>query len=116
MVDRLPDWYQGTDVRVKATAFAFYKTILVREIGCDENCPAAVVPLDESYLVSPEVEAFINESATRECQAEIIMVGRFDQNYTPGCFGPRFGIIAKRIEMASPVTLGKALQKLQESE
>lgn len=109
---RFPDWYQGTDVRVKATAFFFYKAIMVREIGCNVNCPAAAVALEDSYKPSPEVEALINDSATREYQTEIIVVGWFDQDYTQGCFAPRFGIIAKDIELASPVINGEALPKL----
>jgi hypothetical protein len=105
-------WYHGTDVRVKATAFFFYKTIVIREIGCDLDCPAAVVPLDDLYKPSAEVEALINDSATREYQTEVIVVGRFDQDYTQGCYGPRFGIIAKEIELASTVIAGETLPKL----
>ena len=113
---RFPDWYQGTNVQVNATAFFFYKTIMVREIGCEADCPAAVVPLDDIYKPPPEVEALINGSETIKYQAEIIVIGRFDQDYTPGCFAPRFGIIAKDIQLASPVISGEALPKLSEPE
>lgn len=115
-LDRFPDWYDGTNVRLEATAIAAYQGFYVRETVSATHCPAAVVAFEDSYEPSAEVAALIEQSATCEFKAKIIVVGRFDQDYTMGCFGPRFGIIAKHIEIASPIVTVKTLPKLNEQE
>jgi len=80
---------------------------MVWQEECEAAGALAVVLLDESYSPSAEVQAFrqTDDETPIKRSADIIVEGRFDPNATPGCFAPRYGIIATNIEIVSPVTV-----------
>lgn len=99
-----PDWYSGKVIRVEALARGIYEGIYIVDGSCDSWDAAAGVGIDRGYKLSPDVEAFINDSRPQIRKACIIVTGRFDPNASMGCFGPRFGIDATSIELKSSVT------------
>jgi hypothetical protein len=102
---RHPEWYDQRVVRVAGAVSEIYGGAVVSEARCEaEGAWAAVMP-GENYHVSPEVETFLTDETPEVRKAEVLVVGRFDKNATPGCFGPRFGIRAQSVELKSPVTV-----------
>jgi hypothetical protein len=102
-IARDPDWYDGKSVRVQASASAFYGSVLISDMKCFGKEHTSVVMDIHNIAVSPEVGAFIDDSKPEIHDADILVIGRFDQNATPGCFGPRFGIHAVSVELRSAV-------------
>ncbi len=100
-----PTWYQWALVRVEASARAAYGSAIILDTNCKTDESAAVVIPQESFHQSPEVASFLADSNTEVHSARVVVIGRFDQNATMGCFGPHFGIRASHIELQSPVTL-----------
>jgi hypothetical protein len=110
MLARNPGAYDQKIVRVDAWASVISSHIfssnylLIYEPGCTEPDAGAIVELDESYKPSPELEAFINSPTQEIRNAEIVVVGHFNQWATMGCFAPRFGVMATSIRLLSPVS------------
>lgn len=102
---RHPQWYDQQVVRVTSSASALYGSVVISGAVCEVEGAWAAVRLGENYKVAPEVEAFLTSEAPEVRKAEILVVGRFDQAATPGCYGPRFGIRATSVELKSPVSV-----------
>jgi hypothetical protein len=103
-VARHPGWYDQKVIRVTGSASAIYGGTVISEARCEaEGAWAAVMP-EEDYQPSPEVEAFLAGDIPEVRKAEVLVVGRFERDATPGCFGPRFGVRAQSVELQSPVT------------
>jgi len=101
---RHPDWYDQKVVQVTVSASVIYGGAVIGAAGCEAEGAWAVVVPGENYKAAPEVAAFLTREAPEVRKAEILVVGRFDKDATPGCFGPRFGIHAQSVELKSPVT------------
>ena len=102
---RHPEWYDQKVVKVEAPATGIYEGVLIGDANCGAEGAAAVIMVDESYKPNPEVEAFLAGPTPSIRKADIVAVGRFDKEATMGCFGPRFGIHATRVELKSRVTV-----------
>jgi hypothetical protein len=102
---RHPDWYNQKVVRVTGSASAIYGAVFIGDAGCETQGAGANVMLGEGHRVAPEVEAFLTGEAPEVRKAEVLVEGRFDKDAAPGCFGPRFGIQAKSVELKSRVTV-----------
>ena len=100
-----PEWYDQKVVRVEASASGIYEGVVISEDRCEAQDAQAVVMQDESFKPSPEVESFLVSPNREVRKARVLVVGRFDQNATMGCFGPRFGIRATSVELKSSVTV-----------
>jgi hypothetical protein len=104
-----PEVYHLSFVRITGSATVISSQlsepmILIYEPGCPEPDAAAVVILDESYKLTPEVDEFINAPKEEYRNADVVIEGRFDQAATMGCFTPRFGITASSIRLLSPIS------------
>ena len=110
MLARDPGAYHQKVVQLRASAVVNSSPIfdsnylIIGEEGCSEPDGWATIKLDESYKPSSEVEAFIDSPKPEIRQAEIVVVGQFDQAATMGCFAPKFGITATSIRLVSPVS------------
>jgi hypothetical protein len=102
---RHPEWYDQKVVRVTGSASALYGSVVISDTKCEAEGAWAAVILDEKHKVAPDVGAFLTGEAPEVRKAEIRVMGRFDQDATPGCFGPRFGIRVTSVELESPVTV-----------
>ncbi len=102
---RHPEWYDHKVVRVEAAAEGLYEGIIISEDKCESRDAWAVIIRDDSFTPRPEVESFLVGFNHEFRKAKIVIVGRFDQNATMGCFGPRFGIRATSLELISPITV-----------
>lgn len=104
-----PEVYDQSYVRITASATVISSQlsepiIFIYASGCQEPDAAAVVILDESYKLTPEVDEFINAPKEEFRNADVVIEGRFDQAATMGCFTPRFGITASSIKLLSPIS------------
>jgi hypothetical protein len=88
-------------------------SIIIFESGCTEPDAWATIELKKSYEATPEVDAFINSQQPEIRNAQVVIVGQFDQWASMGCFSPRFGIKAISVRLISPVT-SEALPKKPE--
>jgi hypothetical protein len=77
--------------------------IIIFEPGCTEPDGWATIDVKESHL-SAEVETFINSPQYEVRNAKVVIVGRFDQRASLGCFSPRFGIKATAVDLVSLVS------------
>jgi hypothetical protein len=111
MLARNSSAYHQKIVRVVASASVISSHtfdsnyITIYDPGCAEPDAWARVRLDESAKLSAELEAFIDSPQEEVRNAEIVVVGQFDQAATMGCFAPRFAISATSIGLLSPVSL-----------
>jgi hypothetical protein len=116
-LSRNPGAYDGKVIRVKASASVISSSIFpsnyisIYEPGCAEPDAAAIVKL-ETYEPTSDVEAFINAPKEEIRNADIVIVGKFNQWATMGCFTPRFGLQATSITLLSPVS-SEALPNLR---
>ena len=106
---RDPDAYHQSYVRITASASVISSQlsdpiILIYQAGCTEPDAGAVVIVDGSYKLTPEVDEFINAPKEEYRNAQVVIEGRFDQWATMGCFTPRFGITASSIRLLSPIS------------
>lgn len=106
---RNPGWYNGKLVRVEASAMEIYGAVTIWDESCKGIGAGAVVMEDESFQPSAEVASFLSPTLMGR-EAEVLVIGRFDQNATMGCFGPRFGIHTSSIELRSPVRFEQAVE------
>ena len=100
-----PDRYDGKLVRVKASASVFYGAVTIWDDSCKGMGEAAVVMREKSFESGAEVRSFLTDSGPEIREAEVLVIGRFDQDAPMGCFGPPVGIHASRIELRSPVII-----------
>lgn len=100
-----PWWHHGALVRVDASAFEIYGAVFIRDGSCNANRAWVVVMRDDSFQPSREVETFMKGSRPEIRKAEVLVIGRFNKDATRGCFGPRFGIHASRVELRSALTI-----------
>jgi hypothetical protein len=110
MLARSPGTYHRKIVRIEASASVISSkvfdsnSVIIYEPGCTEPDGWASIRLDESFKFSPELQAFIDSPKQEVRNAEIVVVGQFNQSATMGCFSPRFGISATSVRLLSPVS------------
>lgn len=107
-----PEQYDGKLVRVEALAMKISATVAIRDDSCRGIGAVAEVMRDESFQPGAEVKSFLN-SSSEVSKAEVLVIGRFDQDAGMNCFGPHFGIHASRIELRSPVIIEPADERDQ---
>jgi hypothetical protein len=113
-VARHGEWYHNTVVRVRATLLFGSGGIYIYE-DCDPvEALATLVELDgandsdtsgfvEELLVQREDSALQTRSSPLN-KVDVIIEGRFNARFTKGCWGPKYHLAAKKIELLSPVT------------
>jgi hypothetical protein len=100
--------YHGQVITIRARAIFGSRGIYLYE-DCDPT--AALVSLVE-LDGAPHVfqgpgyveEVLVERDQTEMKQADVIISGRFDGEYSMGCWSPAFHIAATRIELVSPLT------------
>ena len=110
---RHPDWYDGKLVRVEAAGSQYYGAVIISDDSCRADDAWAVVMLDESFQASPDLQVFLTDSRSETRKAQVLVTGRFNQNGTRGCYGPRFGIRGSDVELKSPVVFEPAVKREQ---
>jgi hypothetical protein len=107
-VARDPAKYDQQIIRVRASGWVtssdIYRGASIFDLSCGTSDAAASVELDESYHPASEVYAFLTHPREEIRKADIVVVGKFDQWASQGCWTPQFGIRATSIELVSPVT------------
>ena len=107
-VARDPAKYDQRIIRVRASGWVtssdIYREASVYDLSCDTHPAGASVVLDESYKPASDVYAFLTYPKEEIRKADLVVVGKFDQWGSQGCWTPQFGIRASRIELVSPVT------------
>jgi hypothetical protein len=107
---RNPEAYDGKLIRVEAlgsiTSLPMFSEhyIIIAGPECKEPDGWAIINLDETLRLSPEVDEFVNSTKPEIRKAKVVVEGRFDQWATPGCLSPRFGIKSAKVTLVSPVT------------
>jgi hypothetical protein len=113
-VARDPAKYDQQTIRVRASGWVtssdLYRDASIYDLSCDTHPAGASVELDESYNPAVEVYEFLNDPKEEIRKADLVVIGKFDQWASQGCFTPQFGIRATSIELVSPVT-SEPLQK-----
>ena len=93
------DAYHMRVVRVKAKVyFGRYGMYIAEDCDPDEAL-AASVEFKDGPILGP-VNEFKSPMQTKT--ADAIVEGEFDANFSPGCFGPKFHILASKVELISP--------------
>jgi hypothetical protein len=107
-VARDPAKYDQQTIRVRASGWVtssdIYRDASIFDLSCGTSDAAASVELDESYNPASEVYAFLNYPKEEIRKADVVVLGKFEQWASQGCFTPQFGIRATSIELVSPVT------------
>jgi hypothetical protein len=104
---RDPAKYDQQIIRVRASGWVtssdIYRGASIYDLSCDTHPAGASVELDESYDPASEVYAFLNYPKEEIRKADVVVLGKFDQWASQGCWTPQFGIRATSIELVSPV-------------
>ncbi|MDX6611853.1 MAG: hypothetical protein QOD75_1039 [Blastocatellia bacterium] len=107
-VARNAERYHGQFVTVRARVILGSEGIYIFE-DCDPvSALASLVAFDdnsERRMTRSYVEEILvvgNPSPAK--QADAIIAGRFNGEFSTGCWGPAFQIVATKIELVSPVT------------
>jgi hypothetical protein len=106
MLARNPRAYHQKVIQVKASGAVVswdfdWNQLIVFEAGCAEPDAPAGIEFEESYQPSDEVVAFIT-SPTREIRnGKFVVTGQFNMAASNGCYGPKFAIIATRVDLES---------------
>jgi hypothetical protein len=107
-VARDPAKYDQQIIRVRASGWVtssdIYRGASIYDLSCDTHPAGASVELDESYNPASEVYAFLNYPKEEIRKADVVVLGKFDQWASQGCWTPQFGIRATSIELVSPIT------------
>jgi len=107
-VARDPGRYDQKTIRIRASSWVtssdVYRSTDIFDTSCETGVAAASVELDNLYIPPAEVNAFLNSPSEEIRKADVIVLGKFDQWATMGCWTPQFGIRATSIELVSPVT------------
>lgn len=105
LVARNPDWYHGRAVRVKARLIFSGEEMSVFE-KCDpvEALIAKVQPPDQSSTSGSVWGALVYTGVEADLKtAEAIIEGEFNGRFSNGCWGPKYHITARSIELTSVV-------------
>ncbi len=106
-VARDPAKYDQQIIRVRASGWVtssdIYRGASVYDLSCDTHPEGASIELDESYNPASDVYAFLNYPKEEVRKADVVVLGKFDQWASQGCWTPQFGIRATSIELVSPV-------------
>jgi hypothetical protein len=106
-VARNPDLYHGKVIRVRANLSYGSDGMYVVE-DCDPvSALASLVELEGSEHTGSKARSYVEEMlmAQTEFQAkkiDVVIVGRFDGEFSPGCWLPKYRIAATSIEQVSP--------------
>jgi hypothetical protein len=103
-VARDPAKYDQQIIRVRAAGWVTSSDASVYDLSCDTHPEGASVELDESYNPPSDVYAFLNYPKEEVRKADVVVMGKFDQWASQGCWTLQFGIRATSIELISPVT------------
>jgi len=107
-VARDPAKYDGKTIRVRASGWVtssdIYRGTDIYDTSCETGVAVASVRLDNLYNPTSAVYAFLNYPSEEIRKADVIVLGKFDQWASQGCWTPQFGIRATSIELVSPVT------------
>ena len=114
-VARDPAKYDQQIIRVRASGWVtssdIYRNVSIYDLSCETHPAGASVELDESYNPAAEVHKFLNYPREEIRKADLVVIGKFDQWASQGCFTPQFGIRAISIELVSLVTSEPLLKK-----
>ena len=106
-VARHPGLYHGKVVRVRATLSFGSDGMYVFE-DCDPvSALASLVELEDSEGAEPKARNYVDEMLTDQAEFQVrkidsIIVGRFDGEFSTGCWLPKYRIAATSIEKVSP--------------
>src|SRR6266550_6711810 len=105
-VARDPAKYDQQIIRIRASGWVTSSDIdrgaSVYDLSCDTHPEGASIELDESYNPASDVYAFLNYPKEEVRKADVVVLGKFDQWASQGCWTPQFGIRATSIELVSP--------------
>jgi hypothetical protein len=100
-------WYHNTIVRVRATLIFGSGGMYIYE-DCDPvEALASLVELEGasgSNTVGYVEELLVQGNDSSLKKVDAVIEGRFDANFSMGCFGPKYHIAARKIQLLSPVT------------
>lgn len=106
-VARNPERYHGKVIRVRATlSFGSGGMYVVED--CDPvSALASLVELEGSEGSGPTGRNYVNEMLTDQTEFQVkkintVITGRFDGEYSRGCWLPTYRIAATSIEKVSP--------------
>jgi hypothetical protein len=106
-VARNAETYHDQEIVVNARIFVGESGVFVYE-DCDPvEALAAFVVTDEKHPFSgPSYvdDLLLDDNKPNMRTAQALIRGRFDANWSTGCYGPKFRINAKRIELRSSLT------------
>ena len=98
------EWYDGEFVRVRAQLFFKNDRMAVYE-ACDASEALAA---DVQFVADPSMQfvqyrddSGVEREEKQAKKAEVIIEGRFNAHQSMGCFGPKFLIEAKKIQLVS---------------
>ena len=104
MLARNPVAYHQKVVQVRASGAVVsrdfdWNQVIVFEAGCAEPDAGAGIEFEESYRPSDEVVAFITSPKREIRNGKFVVRGQFNMAATNGCYGPKFAIIATRVDL-----------------
>ena len=101
--------YHMSFIRVKGKVHFGRNGMMIYE-DCDPvEALAASVEFEDGPILGPNVDHdYVNEyslySPPRQTKtADAIVEGEFDAKASPGCWGPKFRIVAREVELISPL-------------
>jgi hypothetical protein len=106
-VARNPRLYHGKVISVRATLSIGSDGMYVFE-ECDPvSALASLVELEDSEGAGPKARNYVEEMLTDQTEFQVkkidsIIVGRFDGEFSKGCWLPKYRIAATSIERVSP--------------
>jgi hypothetical protein len=106
-VARNPELHNGKVIRVRATLSFGSGGMYVIE-DCDPvSALASLVELEGSEQAGPKARNYVDEMLTDQTEFQVkkidtIIVGRFDGEFSTGCWLPKYRIAATSIEKVSP--------------
>ena len=106
-VARNSEQYHRKVVSVRATLIFGSEGMYIYE-DCDPiSALASMVELKDSNRSSPRnfvEEVLVSGKKDQVKKVDAVVIGVFDGEYSRGCWGPQFHIMATRIEFVSPIT------------
>jgi hypothetical protein len=104
MLARNPGAYHQKVIQLRASGVVVsrdfeWHQLIVFEAGCAEPDAATGIEFDESYQPSDEVVAFITSPKREIRNGKFVVTGQFNMAATNGCYGPKFAIIATRVDL-----------------
>ena len=106
-VARNPEHYHGQVIRVRATlSFGSGGMYIVED--CDPvSALASLVEIEGSGGTFPKAGNYVDEMLTDQKEVQIkkvdaVIVGRFNGEFSRGCYAPAYHIAAQNIQVVSP--------------